>query len=287
MGEPARFLDLPPEHSDAERSRYVVLPVGYEGTVSYAAGTAAGPEAIVAASAHVELYDEELGGEFFEPGVATRAALHWDGEPAELVQRVRQAVEPIFRNGRFPLTLGGEHTVTLGAVQAAAEAFGDISILLFDAHADLRDAYQGQKLSHACVTRRLLEVTDRVCQVGVRSYSREEVEACPRRVASFITPTVVASDPHWTARALEMLSERVYVSVDIDALDPSVAPGTGTPEPGGLGWRQVLRLLREVCAEREVVGADIVEVLPLPPGRVTEFVAARLGYKIIAYTQQQ
>lgn len=280
------FLDLPAVHSDPRRSRYVVLPIGYEGTVSFEAGTADAPEAIIAASRHVELFDEELGGEFYEPGVATHSPIDSADTPAEQMKRIGEAAGTVFREGRFPLALGGEHSITVGMVQAAADAMDDISVLILDAHGDLRDEYEGEKYSHACVAARVLESTDKLCQVGIRSYSREEYEAHCDRVRNFITPSLVESDPNWIARSLDMLGGRVYVSVDIDALDPSIAPGTGTPEPGGLGWKQVLQLLREVCSKREVVGADIVEVRPLPPSRLTEFVAARLAYKMIAYTQQ-
>lgn len=281
-----RFLDLPGENSDPRGSHYAVLPVGYEGTVSYQAGTGDAPEAIIAASCYVELFDEELGGEFYSAGIATLPPVPSADTPDEQIQRVCEAAEPIFRAGRFPLALGGEHSITVGMVRAAAAAMDDISVLVLDAHADLRDEYEGHKLSHACVGARILESTDKLCQVGIRSYSREEYEAHGDRVRRFITPAVVEADPNWIARALDMLGSKVYVSVDIDALDPSIAPGTGTPEPGGLYWKQVLELLREVCSKRQVVGADIVEVRPLPPSRTTEFVAARLGYKIIAYTQQ-
>ncbi len=280
------FLDLPAEYSHPDRSRYVVLPVGYEGTVSFESGTGEAPDAIIGASCHVELFDEELGDEFYGAGIATHSPVPPASDAAGMCERVREAADPICRAGRFPLALGGEHSVTVGMVQAAAAAYDDISVLVLDAHADLRDQYEGDRFSHACVTSRILETTDKVCQVGIRSYCREEFERHSDRVRSFITPAVVESDPSWTERALAMLGNRVYVSVDIDALDPSIAPGTGTPEPGGLTWGQVLRLLREVCSKREVIGADIVEVRPLPPSRVTEFVAARLGYKIIAYTQK-
>jgi len=159
-------------------------------------------------------------------------------------------------------------------------------VLQIDAHADLRDSYGGTGHSHACVMRRVLEITDSICQVGIRSFSREEYEACPAQVAGFVTPESIARDPCWIDRVVARLGERVYVTVDMDGLDPSIAPGVGTPEPGGLTWRQVTGLLRRVCAQRHVVGADVVEVRPVPPDHVTEFVAARLAYKIIAYTQQ-
>lgn len=279
------FLDLPPDLADPQQARYAVLPVPYEGTVSYAAGTAAGPAAILAASAQVELYDEQLGAECVAAGVATLPPVEPADDPAAMMDRVRAAAGPLMREGTFVLTLGGEHSITAPLVAAAREAFGDLSVLHVDAHADLRDAYGGTPHSHAAVMRRVLEMTPHLVQVGIRSLSREEAEACPEQVARFITPAMCEDDPAWVDRALDGLGRRVYVTVDMDGLDPSVAPGVGTPEPGGLSWRQVLRLLRRVAAEREVVAADVVEARPIPGQPLTEFVAARLAYKIIAYAQ--
>jgi len=279
------FLDLPPDLADPDRARYVVLPVPYEGTVSYAAGTAAGPVAIIEASTQVELYDEELGAECVAAGVATLPPVEPADDPAAMMDRVRAAAEPLMRQGKFVLALGGEHSITVALVAAAREAWGEVSVLHVDAHADLRDTYGGTPHSHACVMRRVLDITPHLVQVGVRSVSKEEVDACPEQVARFITPQVIEDDPNWVERALERLTDRVYVTVDVDGLDPSIAPGVGTPEPGGLTWRQVLRLLRRVASEREVVAADVVETCPIPGQNLTEFVAARLAYKIIAYTQ--
>jgi len=282
---PNNFLGLEPAYSDLETSRYAVLPVPYEGTVSYEAGTAAGPAAIIAASQQVEFHDEELGGEFFEAGVATCEPVAPADDPGEMMGRVREASEPLVQAGKFVLALGGEHSITAPLVAVAAETHGALSVLQIDAHADLRDSYTGTRHSHASVMRRVLETTRRVAQVGIRAYSREEAEACPEQVSRFITPHMVRSGPRWMDRALDLLGETVYVSVDMDGLDPSVAPGVGTPEPGGLGWYDVTALLRRVAAERRVVGADVVEVRPIPPNHITEFAAARLAYKIIAYTQ--
>jgi len=282
---PTVFLDLPPPLSDPATARYVVLPVPYEATVTYASGTAAGPSAVLAASQQVEWFDEELRGEFYACGIATAEAVPAADSPAEQMRRVRAAAEDVFAAGKFLLALGGEHSITAPLVAAAAARYGDVSVLQLDAHADLRDRYQGQKHSHACVMRRVLEVTDSIAQVGIRSLSRAEQEQCPRQVERFITAEMVAGQPAWMDRALALLGEKVYVTVDMDAFDPSEAPGVGTPEPGGLRWREVTGLLRRLCAERVVVGADIVETRPLPPSNVTEFLAARLAYKIIAYTQ--
>lgn len=279
------FLGLEPPYYDGAASRYAVLSVPYEGTVTYKPGTAAGPAAIIEASQQVELFDEELRGEFFQAGVATYPAVEPADNPPDQMRRVKDAARPIVEAGRFLLALGGEHSITAPLVELVDEVMGPVSVLQIDAHADLRDEYDGTKHSHACVMRRVLETTDRICQVGVRNWSKEEDNACREQVARFITPETIENDPDWIASALNLLGETVYVTVDIDGLDPSIAPGVGTPEPGGLSWRQVTRLLRRVCAERRVVGADIVEVRPIPPNHVTEFLAAKLAYKIIAYTQ--
>jgi agmatinase len=262
-----------------------VLPVPYEGTVSYETGTSGGPRAVLRASCQVEWLDEEFREEFVSAGVATWPMIQPAPGPDDQMRRVREAADSICGQGKFLLAIGGEHSISVPCIEAANEAFGPISVLQIDAHADLRDTYDGTRLSHACVMRRVLEVTDRICQVGIRSFSAEEYSQCPDQVARFITPEIVNTQPDWIDRAIGMLGEKVYVTIDVDGFDPSIAPGTGTPEPGGLDWRQGLALLRRVCAEREVVAADVVEVRPIPPNHTTEFLAARLAYKMIAYTQ--
>ena len=281
------FLGLTGRAADPATARFAVLPVPYEGTVSYKAGTAAGPAAILEASTQVETFDDELRAEFIGPGVATCPAVPPADTPDEQMRRVRAAAEPILRSGKFLLTLGGEHSITAALVAAATAVHGALAVLQIDAHADLRDRYDGTEHSHACVMRRVLKLAAGLCQVGIRNFSLEENRDCPRQVAAFVTPAVIASDPCWVDRAMTVLGdvEKVYLTIDIDGLDPSIAPGTGTPEPGGLSWAQTLELVRAVCTRRKVVAADIVEVRPIPPNHVTEFLAARLAYKIIAYTQ--
>lgn len=281
-----QFMLLPAEMSHPATARYAVLPIPYEGTVSYKTGTALGPAEILEASAQVEWFDEELLGEFVAAGVATYGAVQPAPTPQEQMHRILAAAQPIVKAGKFLLALGGEHSITTALVQAAQAVHGPVSVLQIDAHADLRDRYGGDKLSHACVMRRLLKISQGICQVGIRNVSLEEYRDCPAQVERFFTPTRIAADPRWIEQALGMLGPKVYVTVDIDGFDPAYAPGAGTPEPGGLDWFQVTRLLREVCRRRQVVAADIVEVRPIPPNHVTEFLAARLAYKIIAYTQQ-
>ncbi|MBL7221216.1 MAG: agmatinase [Phycisphaerae bacterium] len=280
------FLDLPAARSNQTAARYAVLPVPYEGTVSYEPGTAAGPAAIIRASQQVELFDEEFSGDFSEAGIVTCDAIEPADDPAEQMERVKLAAREILGSNEFLLAIGGEHSITAPLVEAVSEVHGPVSVLQIDAHADLRDSYGGTKLSHACVMRRVLETTDSICQVGVRSYSQEEYRSCREQIDNLITPEIIRNEPDWIDRALALLGDMVYVTIDMDGLDPSIAPGVGTPEPDGLTWRETTELLRKVCYERQVVAADIVEVKPIPPNHVTEFIAARLAYKIIAYTQQ-
>lgn len=280
------FLGLGPEYSDPTCSRYAILPIPYEGTVSYKDGTASGPAAIIDASRQVEKFDEEFCDEYYELGIATYPAVKAASDPVTQMKRVKDAAAAIVQSGKFLLSLGGEHSLTAPLVEAVAAKYGQISVLQIDAHADLRDMYGGCGESHACVMRRILKITHRICQVGIRSVSREEYDSCPRQVANFITPNDIACSPDWIDRALELLGDNVYLTIDIDGFDPSLAPGTGTPEPGGLSWQQVLALVRAVASKRRIVAADIMEVRPIGPNHITEYLAARLAYKIIAYTQQ-
>ena len=277
-------MNLGPEFCPPQEARYAILPVPYEGTVSYMKGTALGPAAVIDASTQVEEFDEELLGDFRGAGIVTLPAIPPAETPEEQMVRVESAAREAMKD-KFLLTIGGEHSITGPLVRAAAERFGEISVLQIDAHADLRDSYDGTIHSHAAVMRRVLEVTPKIAQVGIRNFSKEEYEQCPGEVRNFITPLMVETDPNWIDRTLDLLGDQVYLTVDIDGFDPAYVPGTGTPEPGGLSWRQVTALLRRVCEERKVVSADIVEVIPLAGQKVSEFLAARLACKIIAYTR--
>lgn len=280
------FLELGCSPDAAGDFRYAVLPVPYEGTVTYLPGTAAGPDAIIRASWQVESFDEELLIPLGDTGITTLAPVEPADDPETQMQRVHQRASDVLAAGKFLLALGGEHSITVPMVRATAERHADLSVLQIDAHADLRDSYAGTKLSHACVMRRVLETTPHICQVGVRSFSRQEYTDCGDRIDRLVTPEIVRSDPSWIDRVLDLLTDTVYVTVDMDGFDPAVAPGVGTPEPGGLVWHEVTALLRRVCSGKRVVAADIVETRPLPANHITEFTAARLACKIIAYTQE-
>lgn len=283
---PNNFLGLEPRYSDYRKARFAVLSVPYDSTTSFRAGARMGPAAIITASQQVELFDEELGGEFYRCGVATLDPLMPEmSGPEAMHEAVFQYVRPVVRDGKFPLTLGGEHSITSGLVRAVAQKRKKLSVLQIDAHADLRDAYEGTPYSHACAMRRVLQHVKTVVSVGIRNISKEEHVFMTKAGIVPISARECRESDEWMDHALDRLTDEVYVTIDIDGLDPAYAPGTGTPEPGGLDWYQVTDLLHLVAHEKTIVGADIVEVAPIPGHHATEFLAAKLAYKIIAFTQ--
>ncbi|HEV2386761.1 MAG TPA: agmatinase [Candidatus Acidoferrales bacterium] len=283
---PENFGGLPPESSSYGSSRAVILPVPLERTTTYMTGTRNGPGAILAASRNMELYDEEFGCEPHERfGIATLAAVDTqEGTLDHVMAELRATERALLADGKWPVVLGGEHSLTSPLVAAALEKYPDLSVLQIDAHADLRAAYQGNPVSHASVMRRVVEMC-RAVQVGIRSLSAEEAEAMPRLPTRVYWAREIAHQPVevWGPSVVGDLSEHVYLTVDLDGFDPAFVPATGTPEPGGLDWRQVTGLVRAVAAKRAIVGADVVELLPQPGDHASDFLAAKLVYKILAY----
>lgn len=274
------FLALSSPYTDAETARFHIVPVPYERTTSYQQGTARGPAAILNASAQVEFHDEELGTAALRAGIHTAPAFEHDGEPEAFCRDLEAAYASWCRPDRVVGLLGGEHTVSVAPMRALAARHPGMGVLQIDAHADLRNSYEGSPLSHACVARRALEVAP-VVQVGIRALSRVEAEfiAASDRVRTFWAHDSAALD--LAERVADALPERVYLTLDIDGLDPAEAPGTGTPEPGGLRYREVLAIIRAVARRRTIVGFDVVEVRPLAGSAVTELLAARLVYKMV------
>jgi agmatinase len=280
------FLGLGPDQSDYDKSSFAVLPIPYDATSSYLAGSREGPRAIVSASRHVEDFDEELGGEFVAAGIATLPALEPTARgPEHMHRRISAYARRVVREGKFPFGLGGEHGVTAGLVRAVMTRHKRLSVLQIDAHVDLRNSFQGSRFSHASVMRRVHEMGANIVPVGTRAWSQEEDRFMRRSGIEPITARQCFESEGWLDAVLDRLGEKVYVTVDIDGFDPAYAPGTGTPEPGGLDWYQVTSLLRAVAEEKTLVGADIVEVMPIGGQVVTEYLAARLAYKIICYAQ--
>lgn len=271
-----------------DNAKAVVIPVPYDATTSYGSGTRFGPAAIIDASTQVELYDIESGKNTCEDlPVHTIDELAIDkGSPEKTIKNVEQAVRLVVRAGKKPVVLGGEHSITAGAVAGLEEK--DFSVLHIDAHADLRDSYEGTKYSHACAMRRVREITKSTVQVGIRSMCDEEAEYIEKeKPAIFFADDLVRNRRNDGLAAADLasivsqLKEKVYITLDIDGFDPSIVPGTGTPEPNGLLWNDVISLMRRVGEERDVIGFDVVEVMPTPPLRTSEFLAARLTYKMM------
>lgn len=285
-GVPDNFLGLDEPLSRWEGARALVLPVPYEATTSYGGGTREGPRAILEASRYVEFYDPETNTEPCAAGICTLPAVELGGSgPEAAVAELRALYRDLLEaaEGRFVVGLGGEHSISSAPVAAWAERLdGELSVLQLDAHSDLRESYQGSPWSHASVMRRVAEHADRICAVGIRSLSREERSFIRERGITTIFAEELRADG-WIERALEGLGEKVYLTFDVDFLDPSILPATGTPEPGGAGWWQALDLLRAVFRECEVVGADLVELAPRAGLAGCDVAVAELAYKMIAY----
>ena len=283
---PENFGGIPEENARYETSRAVIFPVPLERTTTYEHGTRNGPAAIIAASRNMETWDEELGIETYAKiGIATLPAIDTSEGTLEKVLADLHTTElGLLTDGKFPVALGGEHSLTPPLVAAAAKKFPDLSVLQIDAHADLREAYQGNPASHASAMRRVLEICPAV-QVAIRSLSVEEAEAIPQLRTEIYWARDIARAPleSWLPRVVAGLSEHVYLTVDLDGFDPAYMPATGTPEPGGLDWFQVTSLIREVAKARKIVAADVVELLPQHGDHASDFLAAKLVYKILGY----
>jgi agmatinase len=277
---PHNFGGLDEEHSALGASRAVVLPVPYDFTTTYQGGTRQGPAAIIAASRNMELWDDELGA-VYRSGIHTLPEVEAAAEgPAAMVDRVERATAWILDQGKLPAMLGGEHSITAGAVRALARRHRGLSVLQIDAHADMRDSYLGTPHSHACIMRRVREMVP-ATSVGIRSLGEDEAEyldAHPQPIWS--VRTFRALQGRWDP-VLATLSDDVYVTFDLDGLDPAILPATGTPEPGGLDWYEAVDLLAAVARRSRIVGFDVVELAPLAGQAASDFTAARLTYRLI------
>lgn len=265
-----------------EKARAVILPVPYEGTVSYGSGASKGPQAIIQASRFMEWYDIELGREIYtEPGIFTLESLVASSLPADkMIEKVEKVYAGLVKMNKFTVMLGGEHSISYAADRPLREKYSDLSILQWDAHADLKDSFEETKFSHACAMRRFYDNAKRIVQVGIRSYSTEEAEYIKKNNlrGNIFTPAEFDID-----KIISRLSPNVYVTVDLDGFDPSVAPATGTPEPGGLFWPDFLQLMRAIFAKKNVVGCDVVELAPIAGQPASDFLAALAIYKMIGY----
>jgi len=281
--QPLCFGGLQPPSRTFAAARAVVLPVPFERTTSYVAGTRNAPREILLASGQVELWDDEMATDTHMAAVFTLPELDLPtGDIEASIAEIRRVVAALALHDKFLVVLGGEHSVTVPVVEALAARTTDLSVLQIDAHADLRASYQGSRYSHASAMRRVVEHVP-CTQVAIRSVSREEAEAIPSLNTTVFFDRTMRQDPHWIDRVVDTLSPRVYLTIDCDGLDPAIMPAVGTPEPGGLSWPEVLTLVRSVVARREVIACDLVELCPLPGLIAPTFLCAKLISKILAY----
>jgi agmatinase len=276
------FGGIYPAHSLRD-ALFVVVPVPYDLTSTYQPGSRRGPAAIIEASTNMELYDEELKKETYLAGIHTTLPVTVDARgPKNMVNAVRKKISKIIAADKIPVMLGGEHSITFGAVQALKEKYPKLSVLQLDAHADLRESYQGSPYSHASVARRISEICPLV-QAGIRSMSKEEADFLPQSKVKSYSADFVLEKKDWCEKICKDLKGDVFVTIDLDVFDPSIMPATGTPEPGGLYWADVLRLLKSVSRSCKIRGFDVVELAPIPEMIAPDFMAAKLIYRFMGY----
>ena len=277
--EAVTFGGLEEAHTHYEAAGVVVLPVCFDKTSTWLKGSDRGPRAIIDASSNLELYDIDTGSEVYRHGIYTAEEIR-PASSESLNQAVYEAVKKHFENGKFVILLGGEHSVSYGAIKAHLDRSIDMSVLHLDAHTDMRDIYEGNIFSHACVMARVRELTTRITSVGIRSMDSTELKNIDMKRV-FLARELEGND-RWIRRVVRQLTTQVYLSIDLDVFDPGIMPSTGTPEPGGLTWYQVTGLLKEVARRRYIVGFDVVELCP-GSNMAPDFLAAKLVYTLLSY----
>ena len=284
--DPGAFGALNDDFCRYETAAIAILPVPYDGTSTWMKGASQGPEALFEASAHMELYDIETDSEVFRRGIVTMEPVHCPDDPGQMVFAVYERTGSLVEDKKFIVGVGGEHSVSVGLVRAMAERFPDLSVLQLDAHSDTRDAYEGSPYNHACVMSRIGELCPYV-QAGIRSMDASEVKRLKPGRTFFAHEIVKGSNV--VHRLIKALTRDVYITIDLDVLDPSVMPSTGTPEPGGLDWYHLFGLLEPVIMAKNVVGIDVTELLPNPVNKTPDFLAAKLIYRILSmiFTQRE
>lgn len=274
------FGGIPPAYSAYESSLIVILPVPFDATSTWIKGADKGPEAILQASANMELYDIDTDSEVYLKGIHTANPVIGQNSPEALALKVRMVVNKFLEDDKFIVTLGGEHSVTIGAVQAFAEHIPGLSVLQIDAHTDLRQEYEGSRFNHACVMARIREMCP-IVQVGIRSMDvTEKPFVAKDRI--FFAKDIVGGKESWIDEVIEKLNYHVYVTIDLDGFDPSILPATGTPEPGGLSYYDVINLMRKLIVEKRLVGFDVVELCPIDNSKASDFLASKLIYQLLS-----
>jgi agmatinase len=277
---PYNFGGLPEEFTDYKKAQVVVVPVPFDLTTSWISGTSHGPKALIEASGYMELYDIETKSEVYRKIIATDPDVD-AANTEELNQRVYERVSKHIDAMKFVVTLGGEHSISYGAAKAHTEKFSDLSILHLDAHTDRREEFEDNKFSHACTLRRISELNPDIVSVGIRSLDITELQYIDEKKVFYAED--IFHSMNWVEDVIKLLKPNVYLTFDLDVFDPAIMPSTGTPEPGGMYWYQVLNLLKEVTKARNLVGCDVVELSPNEVNKGPDFMAAKLIYKILSY----
>lgn len=271
---------IPDEFSKLENARIVLVPVAYDGTSTWQKGADNGPKAFLEASENMELYDIETESEVYKQGVFLTDQLGGFENPEDMVEAVYTEIKQNITKKKFVTLIGGEHSVSIGSIRAFNESFHDLTVVQLDAHADLRMTYEGSSCNHACALHEASKNTNLI-QVGIRSMDATELKWMNKEQTFFAHE--MQEEEYWMGTAVDMMTENVYITIDLDAFDPSILPSTGTPEPGGLLWYETLDFLKRIFQEKNVVGFDIVELCPNENEKASDFLAAKLYYKMLSY----
>ncbi len=277
------YAGIPQEFGKLENAKIVLIPVPYDGTSTWQKGADKGPEAFLNASENMELYDIETETEVYKQGVYLADAVTENSSPEAMVDAVHTATKSFIKKNKFVTILGGEHSISIGTIRAFNECYNNLTVLQLDAHADLRKEYEGSSCNHACAVYEASQTTNLI-QIGIRSMDISETRVMAKDKTYFAHE--MAQDDTWIDASIDQMTDNVFITIDLDVFDPSILPSTGTPEPGGLFWYETLEYLKQVFKEKNVVGFDIVELCPNKLDKSSDFLAAKLYYKMLSYKFQ-
>ncbi|MBT2163568.1 agmatinase [Zobellia barbeyronii] len=280
MSTTKNYAGIPDKFAQLETAKVILIPVPYDGTSTWGKGADKGPQAFLEASENMELYDIETNTEVYEQGIHLAEAITENSSPEAVVNAVHKRTKKYIKRNKFVTLFGGEHSISIGTIRAFNECFDNLTVLQIDAHADLRESYEGTKYNHACAVHEASQTTNLI-QVGIRSMDAIEKTFMDEEKTFFAHD--MAQDEYWMDKVIEAMTDNVLITFDLDAFDPSIMPSTGTPEPGGLLWYETLEFLKQVFEEKNVVGFDIVELCPNPSEKSSDFLAAKLYYKMLSY----
>ena len=282
MAEKTLYGDFEEKYTNYETAEIAILPVPYDGTSTWIKGADKGPQALLEASFNLEFYDIETDSEVFKKGIATLDAVTENSSPEAMADEVERRMNTILDDKKFPVLLGGEHSVSVGAFRAVANHYDNFSLLQLDAHSDMRDEYEGSPYNHACVMARGKDITSSIVQVGIRSSAIEEKHNIDPERIFYAHEIKELGDTTWMYEISQKLLDNVYVTIDLDVLDPAYMPSTGTPEPDGLSYRDVMTLLKLINERHNIIGLDVVELCPNASNKAPDFLAAKLIYQFLS-----